>query len=72
MEDSIPTPNGMADGDITLDEMFLHWYRLEHFDLAIGRMQTKFVARGGVSAESQDRNDSNHTHVTRSDGLHPT
>ncbi len=72
MEDSIPTPNGMADGDITLDEMFLHWYRLEHFDLAIGRMQTKFVARGGVYAKSLDRNDSNNTNVNWTDGLHTT
>lgn len=72
MEGSIPTPNGMADGDITLDEMFLHWYRLERFDLAIGRMQTKFVARGGVYAKSLDRNDSNNTNVNWTDGLHTT
>ena len=50
LEDFIPTPNGMADGDITLDEAYLHWYRREKFDLAFGRMQTKFVARGGVYA----------------------
>ena len=60
----------MADSDITLDKAFLHWYRLEKFDLAIGRMQTKFVARGGVFAKSLDRNDSNNTNVNWVDGLH--
>ena len=48
LEDSIPTSNGMADGDVTIDEFFLHWYRLGRFGVALGRMQTKFVARGGV------------------------
>jgi len=72
LENSIPTPNGMADGDITLDEAYLHWYRLNKFDLALGRMQTKFVARGGVFAKSLDRNDSNNTNVNWTDGLHTT
>ena len=51
LEDSIPTTNGMADGDITIDEAYLHWFRLDRFDLALGRLQTKFVARGGVFAD---------------------
>ena len=70
LTDYIPTSNGMADGDITLDKAFLHWYRLEKFDLALGRMQTKFVARGGVFAKSLDRNDGNNTNVNWVDGLH--
>ncbi len=49
LQDYIPTNSGMADGDITLDEMFLQWYRLDKFDLALGRMQTKFVARRSTS-----------------------
>jgi len=61
LTDTIPTNSGMADGDITLDKAFLHWYRLEKFDLALGRMQTKFVARGGVFAKSLDRNNGNNT-----------
>jgi hypothetical protein len=72
LEDSIPTNSGMADGDITLDEAYLHWYRLDRFDIALGRMQTKFVARGGVFARSLDRNDSHHTNVNWTDGLHGT
>jgi hypothetical protein len=70
MTDTIPTNSGMADGDITLDKAFLHWYRLEKFDLALGRMQTKFVARGGVFAKSLDRNNSNNTNVNWVDGMH--
>jgi hypothetical protein len=72
LEDSIPTTNGMTDGDITIDEAYLHWFRLDRFDLALGRLQTKFVARGGVFAKSLDRNDSNNINVNWTDGLHAT
>ena len=72
LQDYIPTNNGMAEGDITLDEAFLQWYRLDKFDLAIGRMQTKFVTRGGVFAKSLDRNDSHNFNVNWTDGLHGT
>ena len=72
LEDSIPTTNGMTDGDITLDEAYIHWFRLDRFDLALGRLQTKFVARGGVFAKSLDRNDSNNINVNWTDGLHAT
>lgn len=72
LEDSTPTTNGMADGDITVDEAFFQWFRLDRFDLALGRMQTKFVTRGGVFAKSLDRNDSNNINVNWTDGLHAT
>jgi len=72
LEDSIPTTNGMEEGDITIDEAYLHWFRLDRFDLAVGRMQTKFVTRGGVFAKSLDRNDSNNINVNWTDGLHAT
>ncbi len=72
LQDYIPTNNGMADGDITLDEAFLQWYRLDKFDLAFGRMQTKFVTRGGIFAKSLDRNDSHNFNVNWTDGLHGT
>jgi len=62
----------MTDGDITIDEAYLHWFRLHRFDLALGRIQTKFVARGGVFAKSLDRNDSNNINVNWTDGLHAT
>ena len=72
LENTLPTPSSIADGDITLDEAYLHWFRLDRFDLALGRMQTKFVARGGVFAKSLDRNDSNNVNVNWTDGLHTT
>ena len=72
LQPEIPTSVGLGSGQITLDEFFLHWFRLNRFDLAIGRMQTKFVARGGVFAKSLDRNDSNNVRVTWTDGLHGT
>jgi len=67
-----PTPTGIKDGQITFDELFVHWYQNEQFDLAVGRLQTKFVARGGVFAKSLDRNDSNNLRVNWTDGLHGT
>ena len=72
LEDSIPTTNCMTHGDITVDEPFLHWFRRDRFDLALGRIQTKFVARGGVFAKSLDRNASNNVNVNWTDGLHAT
>jgi len=62
----------MEDGDITLDEAYLQFYRLRKFDLALGRLQTKFVARGGVFTKSLDRNDSNGVNVNWTDGFHGT
>lgn len=69
---SLPTASSIADGDITLDEMYFQLVQFKRFDLALGRMQTKFVARGGVFAKSLDRNDSNATNVNWTDGLHAT
>ena len=72
LDNSIPTTNGMSDGDITIDEAYFHWFRRDRFDLALGRIQTKFVARGGVFAKSLDRNDSNNVSANWTDGLHAT
>ncbi len=49
-----------------------HWFRDDRYDLAIGRLQTKFVARGGVFAKSLDRNDSSNVNVNWTDGMHLT
>jgi hypothetical protein len=38
----------------------------------VGRLQTKFVTKGGVFAKSLDRNDSNNTRITWTDGVHGT
>ena len=72
LDNYVPTRNGMENGDITIDEAYLHWFKAKRFDLAVGRMQTKFVARGGVFAKSLDRNDSHNTNVNWTDGLHAT
>jgi hypothetical protein len=72
MQPDIPTPAGLGDGQITIDSLFLQWFRTEKFNVAVGRMETKFVARGGVYAKSLDRNDSNNLRINWTDGLHAT
>jgi hypothetical protein len=68
----IPTGASMKDGQITIDEFFLQRFRSDRFNVAIGRMQAKFVARGGVFSKSLDQNDSNNLRVNWTDGLHST
>jgi hypothetical protein len=68
----IPTGASMKDGQITIDEFFLQSFRSERFNVAIGRMQAKFVARGGVFSKSLDQNDSNNLRINWTDGLHGT
>jgi len=68
----IPTGASMKDGQITIDEFFLQSFRSDRFNVAIGRMQAKFVARGGVFSKSLDQNDSNNLRVNWTDGLHST
>lgn len=57
-------------GTITFDEFYLHAFRFKRFDVAIGRLQTKFVARAGVYAKSLDRNNSNAFNINWTDGIH--
>jgi hypothetical protein len=64
--------NSILAGKITVDELFVQWFRTERFDLALGRLQTRFVTRGGVFAKSLDRNNSNNTNINWTDGLHST
>jgi hypothetical protein len=68
----IPTGASIKDGQITIDEFFLQRFRSDRFNVAIGRMQAKFVARGGVFSKSLDQNDSNNLRVNWTDGLHAT
>jgi hypothetical protein len=69
---NVPTGSSIKDGQITIDSLFLHSFRLQKFDVAVGRLQTKFVARGGIFSKSLDRNDSNSMNVNWTDGLHGT
>ena len=72
LEQAKPAPNGLSGGQVTFDEAYLHVFKLERFNFTIGRQQTRFVLRGGVFARSLDRNDSNNTNVTWTDGFHAT
>ena len=67
-----PGSNGLQGGQITFDEAYLHIFKLGGFNFTVGRQQTRFVLRGGVFARSLDRNDSNNTNVTWTDGFHAT
>jgi hypothetical protein len=68
----IATGSSMKDGQITLDEFFLQWFRSHRFNVAVGRMQIKSVARGGVFSKSLDQNNSNNLRINWTDGLHST
>ncbi|MCZ6895682.1 MAG: hypothetical protein O7H40_16765 [Gammaproteobacteria bacterium] len=70
LDGTLPNSTSIDDGDITVDELYLHGFRRKKFDVAIGRLQTKFVSRAGVFAKSLDRNDSNGTNVNWTDGVH--
>lgn len=72
MQTETPTPNGLANGQFTFDELYAHWTRRgeQRFDILAGRFQSRFVLRGGVYAKSMDHNDSNNTRITWTDGLH--
>jgi len=72
LQPDIPTPAGLGDGQITIDSLFFQWFRTEKFNVVVGRMETKFVARGGVYAKSLDRNDSNNLRINWTDGIHAT
>lgn len=71
-ERAIPGNNGLEAGQATFDELYAHFFRQEKFNVTVGRQQTRFVLRGGVFARSLDRNDSNNTNVTWTDGFHAT
>jgi len=70
----MPEPTGLTRAQVTFDELYIHWFRegTNRFDIIMGRLQTRFVLRGGVYAKSLDRNDSNNTRVTWTDGIHAT
>lgn len=74
MQPETPGPNGLRSGQVTFDELYLHWFRkgAQRFGVIAGRLQTRFVLRGGVYFKSLDRNDSNNTRITWTDGVHAT
>jgi hypothetical protein len=72
LQPDIPGASGIRDGQITIDEFFLQRFRSDRFNVALGRMQVKSVARGGVFSKSLDQNNSNNLRVNWTDGLHST
>jgi hypothetical protein len=72
LQPDTPTQTSLDEGQITIDSLFLHWFRSDRFDVAVGRMETKFVARGGVYSKSLDRNNSNNLRINWTDGIHAT
>jgi len=72
IDDSLDTGSSIDNGTITLDELYLHVFRQQRFDVALGRLQTKFVTRAGVFAKSLDRNNGNGFNINWTDGIHGT
>ena len=71
--DPSPSKVETADpGTVTFDELYLHAFRTQRFDVALGRLQTKFVTRAGVYAKSLDRNNSNAFNINWTDGIQLT
>jgi len=71
-ESSPKDNNGLTGGQFTFDELFLHWFHKDKFNIAVGRLQTRFVLRGGVFSKSLDRNNSNNVNVNWTDGIQTT
>jgi len=72
LKTSLPGSTGLKKGQITIDEMYLHWSSDEphRFKLAIGRMQTRSVLKTGVFNKSLDRINSNNARINWTDGIH--
>jgi len=69
--DNVPVgATSIPQGDVTFDELYIHSFRREKFDVAFGRLQTKFVSHAGVFANSLDRGNSSGVNVTWTDGIH--
>lgn len=74
LQSSLTGSTGLEKGQITIDEMYLHWLSDEpnRFKLAIGRMQTRSVLKTGVFNKSLDRINSNNARINWTDGIHAT
>ena len=64
--------NGLKPNEFAFDELYLHWFKNKHASVAVGRLQTRFVLRGGVYAKSLDRNNSNNVNINWTNGLQTT
>jgi hypothetical protein len=64
--------NTLPPGSTAVDEFLVQWFRTDRGNLALGRLQTKFVTRGGVFNKSLDRNNSHNVRVNWTDGLQGT
>lgn len=64
--------NTLPPGSAAVDELLVQWFRTERGNIALGRLQTKFVTRGGVFNKSLDRNNSHNVRVNWTDGIQGT
>ena len=71
MKDAAPQNTGLKPGQFTFDELYVHWFR-PNGSVALGRLQTRFVMRGGVYSKSLDRNNSNNVNINWTDGAQAT
>lgn len=69
LRDRAPSPDGLALGDVTLDELFARVVLGRGAEVRAGRIQTSFEL-AGVPRKSLDRNDSPNVDVTWTDGVH--
>jgi hypothetical protein len=69
LRDRAPSPEGLAQGDVTVDELFARVALGRGAEVRAGRIQTSFEL-AGVPRKSLDRNDSPNVDVTWTDGVH--
>lgn len=69
--DSIPAGDGLRRGDSTIDELYLQYKLSRQWAVKLGRLQTKFEAKG-VAKKSLDRNNSPNTDINWMDGVYVT
>ena len=72
LQRDLPGSTGLNTGQVTIDEMYLHWLSDDphRFKIAIGRMQTRSVLKTGVFNKSLDRINSNNARINWTDGVH--
>jgi hypothetical protein len=69
---NLPDNSELESGTFGFDQLYFSWAGGERFNLAVGRLQTRFQLRGGVYAKSLDRNNSHNWRVNWTDGLQAT
>jgi hypothetical protein len=69
LPDYQPGPEGLAAGDVGLDQLFVSWRPVAAWDLRAGRMQLQF-GLPDVTNKSLQRKDGSNLNITWVDGIH--